>query len=340
MATPTTPPTRSILTADELVDLSLQVAGHPGIVTTRDDQWIVKAANQAERAFYEAAYQNPHHADSALVRNYLAKFAGTVLFYPPQATATQPEAAVQVSGQDQVQAKPEEGIQLANQFHNLVEPFIMDVKIGTHLYEASAPTEKKVRFRSKYGHTPSFRYGVRIAGFHIPDPSNPQGAALTLDRESLRAITTEDTPAWVAKFVPAARLGEDYASALLEWLQEDFAGLNRALGEGDGANLYAIGASTLVMYEGNVERALPLFKEWQVAHTASQVEAARRIRDQLFRFTMIDFGHSYWEANPTVLNGIRLGLSNLVQIVKSIRTGQPMEWQEGAKGNVDETALV
>ncbi|KAJ1989033.1 hypothetical protein H4R33_002203 [Dimargaris cristalligena] len=338
MTTPTTQPTRSILTADELVNLPLQIAGHPGIVVTRDGQWIVKATNQVERAFYEAAYQNPHHADSALVRNYLAKFSGTVLFHSPQTTATQPEAAVQVSGQGQ--AKPVEGIQLANQYYTLVEPIILDVKIGTHLYEASAPHEKKIRTRSTYGHTPSFRYGVRIVGFHIPDASNPLGAALTVDRVRLRAITTEDMPTWIAKFVSATRLGEDYASALLEWLQEDFAGLDQALGEVDGANLYAIGASTLVVYEGNVERAVPLFKQWQIAFTAGRVEDARRIRDQLFRFTLIDFGHSYWKANPTVLNGMRLGLSNLVQIVKSIRTGQPMEWQEGAEDDVDKTALV
>jgi inositol-polyphosphate multikinase len=57
---------------------------------------------------------------------------------------------------------------LENRVYGFVKPCILDVKLGTVLYDKDAPPEKKARMIKAAHNTTSEETGVRLTGFQVP----------------------------------------------------------------------------------------------------------------------------------------------------------------------------
>lgn len=58
-------------------------------------------------------------------------------------------------------------IVLENISHKFVKPNIMDIKLGTVLYERDASPEKRARMEKAARETTSLETGVRLTGFQV-----------------------------------------------------------------------------------------------------------------------------------------------------------------------------
>lgn len=56
---------------------------------------------------------------------------------------------------------------LENVSHPFVRPNVLDIKLGTVLYEASASEEKRKRMEETARNTTSLETGVRLTGFQV-----------------------------------------------------------------------------------------------------------------------------------------------------------------------------
>ena len=56
---------------------------------------------------------------------------------------------------------------LENLSHRFLKPNILDIKLGTRLYDDEASEEKKARMIQAAKNTTSFETGVRLTGFQV-----------------------------------------------------------------------------------------------------------------------------------------------------------------------------
>ena len=56
---------------------------------------------------------------------------------------------------------------LENLSHRFLKPNILDIKLGTRLYDDEASEEKKARMIQTAKNTTSFEAGVRLTGFQV-----------------------------------------------------------------------------------------------------------------------------------------------------------------------------
>ena len=57
---------------------------------------------------------------------------------------------------------------LENLSFGFLKPNILDVKLGTVLYDDSAPPDKVARMEKAARNTTSFETGIRLTGFQVP----------------------------------------------------------------------------------------------------------------------------------------------------------------------------
>lgn len=58
-------------------------------------------------------------------------------------------------------------IVLENLSHRFMKPNILDIKLGTTLFDNEASEEKKARMIEKAQETTSFETGIRLTGFQV-----------------------------------------------------------------------------------------------------------------------------------------------------------------------------
>ncbi|KAI9069468.1 SAICAR synthase-like protein [Trametes sanguinea] len=242
--------------ADDTIPLASQVGGHPGVRTSEDGSLLIKPALPREVAFYQALMSDPALAQ---LRPYVPRFYGTLRL----------EGKV-----DESAPGPEQGGQLKvslvleNISHAFAKPNILDVKLGTVLYDDDASEEKRARMEKTARETTSLETGVRLTGFQVYDLTADK--AINTPKSYGKSITASDLPDGIARFFPIASatadsptpaghapahgtgLPADVLAPLLETLREDIAEIRDALAE---AEIRMVGASLLIVYEADWERA-------------------------------------------------------------------------------------
>ena len=166
--------------------LSSQVGGHAGVLETEDGSLIIKPALHAELTFYQMLQQYPQLAS---LRPYTPQFIGT-LRLEGQVDNSKPAesgginiAPVDIPEKDELQIPSDkkmgltelytQSIVLENISHPFLKPNILDVKLGTVLYEPSASPEKIERMLKTAQNTTSLETGIRLTGFQVrPYPPN------------------------------------------------------------------------------------------------------------------------------------------------------------------------
>lgn len=142
--------------------LESQVGGHPGVLTSEDGSLLIKPALASEVAFYQSVAADP---DFTSLRPYIPRFYGT-LRLEGKVDASDPK----VEGEPikLVQAPVSaQSLVLENLSHSFSKPNILDVKLGTVLYDDEASPEKRARMEKTARETTSLETGVRLTGFQV-----------------------------------------------------------------------------------------------------------------------------------------------------------------------------
>ncbi|KAH8114239.1 SAICAR synthase-like protein [Phellopilus nigrolimitatus] len=267
------PPQPTAPTADPgaLRALAAQVGGHPGVLASADGALVVKPCLPRERAFY-ALLARGDDPRAARLRPFAPLFYGTLRLAGrvPDAgagagglAALGGVAAVAAAG-DAAQGlapAPEDSIVLENVASAFAQPNILDVKLGTVLYDDDdAGPEKKARMLETARKTTSLETGVRLTGFQVYDPA--AGAPAVTPKSYGKSLAAADLPAGVRRFFPlapddgGAPAGPGLPRALLlpvlAGVLADVRAVRAALA---ATELRMVGASLLVVYEADWTRA-------------------------------------------------------------------------------------
>lgn len=135
-----------------------QVAGHPGTLQAlkgpNGESLIVKESLSSEVAFYEAlqSQQSSTEDSAAAVREFATEWI-------PKYYGSLPAAA---GGASQ---KPR--IIIEDLLSGFQRPNVIDVKLGTQLWDENSSEEKKQRMDKASKETTSFETGVRLTGWRV-----------------------------------------------------------------------------------------------------------------------------------------------------------------------------
>lgn len=156
-----------------------QVGGHAGVSTSEDGSLLIKPALPREVSFYEHLTSDPTFA---ALRPYIPKFYGTLGLEGKVEDGdleSLREAPAPTEGKDKylVFGRPRwivpvfittiRSIVLENLTQRFLKPNILDLKLGTILYDEEEGEEKKARMIQKAKETTSFETGLRLTGFQV-----------------------------------------------------------------------------------------------------------------------------------------------------------------------------
>ncbi|TFY69976.1 hypothetical protein EVJ58_g89 [Rhodofomes roseus] len=135
-----------------------QVGGHPGVTTTEDGSLLIKPTLPSEIAFYQALLTDPRCEN---LRDFVPEFYGTLKL--------EGRVENEAGGLDMNAIKP--SIVLENLAHTFAKPNILDIKLGTVLFDEDATQEKRERMERVAAETTSKETGMRLTGFQVSLPT-------------------------------------------------------------------------------------------------------------------------------------------------------------------------
>ncbi|KAF9228918.1 SAICAR synthase-like protein [Gyrodon lividus] len=275
-AKPHHPPKRSRTLAPS-TPLSQQVGGHAGVQTTEDESLLLKPALPREIAFYQLVRDITDTSTGLhLLKEWIPKFFGVLSL---EGKLADPGADVDLgsipaiiptlesNGNSNGSNGTSQTLVLQNLIHGYRKPCILDVKLGTVLYDEYASEEKKDRMIKTAMETTSFQTGVRLTGFQVYSnlSSNPivygKAYGKSLKPEQLHEGIEHFFPCCLSASQPAANSPESNSTAglpldtllpLLTSVHASLTGLRKAL---EGAHMRMVGGSVLIIYEGDWEGA-------------------------------------------------------------------------------------
>lgn len=161
-----------------------QVGGHPGslqlLVGPNGESLVVKESLASEAAFYEDLYEPgllPGESEEAAERRKELRERWAPTYYgslPLPSGSPDPSkqggAAPDAPTSSSVAAKGR--IIVSDLLSGFKRPCMMDVKLGTQLWDESATEEKRIRMDKQSKETTSWTTGLRITGWRIWNPDN------------------------------------------------------------------------------------------------------------------------------------------------------------------------
>ncbi|KAJ7625346.1 hypothetical protein DFH06DRAFT_1229223 [Mycena polygramma] len=235
--------------------LSSQVGGHPnGVLTTEDESLLIKQALPLELKFYQTVAAATEPEFDAL-RPFIPKLIGT-LSLEGELDADKPpsEGSINIK---RIEGSQKESLVLENLAYPFVKPNILDIKLGTVLYDESASPEKVARMIKTAETTTSLTTGIRLTGFQVHD--NTTGEAVTTAKAYGKSISAAQLPEGIARFFPIASAdapAQGLPAALLlqilELLREDVQDIRDAFAD---LEMRMVGGSLLILYESDATRA-------------------------------------------------------------------------------------
>ncbi|KAH9915248.1 SAICAR synthase-like protein [Epithele typhae] len=241
----------------------LPVGGHPGVLTSEDGSLLIKPALAAEVAFYQSVVAD---AAFASLRPFLPKFYGTLRLQGKVDENAPPPAEG-----EPMQIQPAASLVLENLSQPFLKPNILDIKLGTVLYDDGASADKRARMEKAARETTSLETGVRLTGFQVYDLATNE--AVNTPKSYGKSIQPADLPDGIARFFPLSPdappahaepapeapppitgtgLPAELLLPVLESVREDVAEVRDALA---AVEMRMVGGSLLVIYEADWDRA-------------------------------------------------------------------------------------
>ncbi|TFK32604.1 hypothetical protein BDQ12DRAFT_692302 [Crucibulum laeve] len=325
--------------------LTSQVGGHAGVLTTEDGSLLIKPALPLELTFYESLQRDEAFAP---LRPFIPKFLGTLKL----------EGEAKETAGEGITLEPVEGHKDSLVLENLSFPYskpnILDIKLGTVLYDDSASAEKVARMVKTAQDTTSFESGVRLTGFQVHD--NTTGLPVNTPKAYGKSIKVADLPDGIARFFPIgvpsisspdspptdlptptnSGLPAHNLLPILQSLRGDIAEIREAF---TSIHMRMVGASLLIVYEADWDLADAGVKKYlsEDAEGMDEDESEEESEDEAegapkkipppYVVKLIDFAHTKIMPGKGPDEGVLRGIDTVL----SLLDGRIAEVQEAMK---------
>ncbi|KAG5460726.1 MAG: hypothetical protein BJ554DRAFT_7187 [Olpidium bornovanus] len=301
--------------------LEHQVAGHDGVLATADGL-IVKPCTDTEVQFYRLVTATEEHRD---VASFLPEFHGAVRLGEDGPRLVGPEDGNKREVQnilfdcvggfcpvpDDASAH---AVILENLLQGFRKPSVMDVKLGTQLYDEFCSEEKKERMREAARITTSLTLGLRITGMKVKrayvvyDPS--KSGYTVYDKSFGKGLTADNLHFGFSRYMePAALRSSAYMRLVARVFLDRLVELHSVMLLKE-FRMYA--SSVLFVFEGDPspEHVSAAENDWDTSREGlAQIVALLK---------MIDFAHSYHKPGEGPDEGHLLGLSNAIKQFRNL----------------------
>lgn len=299
--------------------LNSQVGGHAGVLTTEDGSLLIKAALPPELGIYQKLLYDP--AFEAL-RPFTADFLGT-LKLEGEVDQSNP-----ITANGGIAIKPiddhKESIVLENVTYPFLKPNILDVKLGTILYDETASPEKVERMKKTARNTTSFETGVRLTGFQVYD--NATSLPVITPKSYGKSIKPSDLPDGISRFFPVGQapnassgLSKKTLLPILRAIREDVADIR---GVFTTLEIRMAGGSLFIVYEADWARAEDGLQRLLLDEGNEDEEEDEDEDDDdddrpgpPFVVKIIDFAHTRLAPGEGRDEGVLLGLDTVLRLL-------------------------
>ncbi|KAF9265713.1 SAICAR synthase-like protein [Marasmius fiardii PR-910] len=303
------------------VPLTSQVGGHAGVQTTEDGSLIIKPALALEHEFYQSlTTQDSFQA----LRPFVPKFYGT-LKLEGQVDESGEGGGIKELGTSDIDSDNLQSLVLENLLHTFVKPNILDIKLGTVLYDESASPEKVERMLKIARETTSLETGIRLTGFQVYDTRS--GLAVNTPKSYGKSIKPSDLPDGIARFFPVPSesssmgLPSDLLIPILEGIKENIAEIREAL---EGIEVRMVGGSLLLIYEADLKRAeegVAWMKKLEEEGTSEDEEEdededAKSKPGPPYLVKLIDFAHTRLKPGEGPDKGVLKGVATVLRLLE------------------------
>jgi 1D-myo-inositol-tetrakisphosphate 5-kinase/inositol-polyphosphate multikinase len=308
------------------------------VLTSEDGSIVFKPALPLELEFYQTHVSNPVFEP---LRPFLPTFLGTLKLQGKIDESDHENLAVKLL--DEAQGT-KESLVLENLSHSFSKPNILDIKLGTVLYDESASPEKRARMEKTALATTSGEAGIRITGFQVYDNSTSE--PVITPKSYGKSIKVSDLPEAIARFFPIAPtapsssesttppapslgLPQPILLSILELLREDVADILEAL---KNIHLRIVGGSLLIVYEADRERAAEGVKAFELEAISDGSSDEQQVDEEgnedeeeeedgkkplgpPYIVKLIDFAHTRFKPGEGADEGVLLGLSMVLTLL-------------------------
>ncbi|BGP16929.1 hypothetical protein JCM10213_007374 [Rhodosporidiobolus nylandii] len=264
-----------------------QVGGHAATILASplSSSTLIKPASARELAFYQSV--GPTLGDGEFIGNWTPAFYGTLKLEGKVGTEGKVEK-LDTAGDEEGAVEPEMLV-LENLTHRFLRPNVLDIKLGTQLFDEDATEEKKERMRKAAANSTSGEAGVRLTGFQVWDSSSqsyvqtpkPYGRALTVPELSsgiarffYPPLSTPSSAELAGTVSPPSAtpspLPTDLLLPVLRTLVRRLDELDRTL---QNLEIRMRGGSLLVVVEGDAAALEAALLRAQASQTSSAAEA-------------------------------------------------------------------
>ncbi|KAL5528907.1 hypothetical protein ACEPAG_4881 [Sanghuangporus baumii] len=264
--------------------LRSQVGGHPGVLASDDNLLIVKSCLENEKKFYELLALGDERVER--LRRWVPRFYGTLRLEGKVQGGDALEAGIVPVPETEIPAEQKDKYSsifliLENVSSSFTQPNIMDIKLGTVLYEEGAPPEKRDRMLATARETTSLETGIRLTGFQVYDYTS--STSIITPKSYGKSIKASDLPDGIRRFFPlssspppssspspSSSSSEDQCLGLpkplllpvIRGVLKDVCAIRDALAS---TELRMVGGSLLIVYEA----------DWDAARIALEMAANR-----------------------------------------------------------------
>ncbi|KAM0753950.1 SAICAR synthase-like protein [Meredithblackwellia eburnea MCA 4105] len=166
-----------------------QVGGHPNTIQASplSSSTLIKPSLPVERNWYQQVGPSLH---PDYIGVWTPAFFGTLKLEGKMDDNTGKVEKISESG--------DEMIVLENLTYRFLRPNILDIKLGTQLFDEDASPEKQERMRAAAANTTSGSHGVRLTGFQVWDTTS--SSYIATDKTFGKSLKPVHLPAGIAKF--------------------------------------------------------------------------------------------------------------------------------------------
>ncbi|CAE6482404.1 unnamed protein product [Rhizoctonia solani] len=291
--------------------LDIQVGGHKGVQQSGEGDLIMKPALPAERDFYQAIAADKR---LAALRPYVPKFYGTLRLEGQVNTEGAPGGEIGADQLREVLAKGANQPDLGKD--EFRKPNILDVKLGTILYDDTANEEKRLRMEKAAKETTSLETGVY-------DPSSL--LYTVTPKEYGKSIKAEQLPEGIARFFPET-VPREALLKVLGLVHDKLVEIQQALVE---TEIRMVGGSALIVWEGDptaLARAIQALDEGRdvleesddeaEADDEVEIDESARKPGPVCIVKLIDFAHTKLVPGQGPDDGVMMGMGTTIKLLE------------------------
>ncbi|KAA8903077.1 hypothetical protein TRICI_005764 [Trichomonascus ciferrii] len=314
---------------------AIQAAGHEGVLESANGELFIKPkTNQQELDFYNDISSRPDLEDMQLITPL---FMGTLTEQEAQTEEGKVkdydmlmEQVGVKEGKIKELVKPssenvESGsvsLVLQNMMHGFREPNVIDIKLGSVLWDDSASEEKRERLDEVSRTTTSGSLSLRIAGMNLYDPKTKERTFY--DKTFGRSIETSRVVDGFKTYFPAS-MEEEKARALCEGITEE---LKYILQTMERMEVRMKSASIMIIYEADPEAFDEKLEKGNAAveNTNRKTEQGEEEDSEdednhvqpLYIVKLIDFARSKYTPRQGHDENSLTGIRNLIDIFQKL----------------------